>query len=113
MNHQISLQTAIDMTTLFRENQPTGMPLCETFERQAIDRLLSTPGCARLRIYYGMKNGSQVSAILVAADAENNDLLPSAASQPAGGVEEPVIVDDSFRCPPACPPGSPLNPKKP
>lgn len=113
MKHQISLQTAIDMTTQFRENQPAGMPVCETFERQAIERLLSTQGCARVRIYYGMKTGNTVHAILVAADAADNDLLPAANSLHTGSEEEPVIVDDSFRCPPDCPPGSPLNPKKP
>jgi len=113
MKHQISLQTAIDMTTEFRENHPAGMAVCETFERAAIDRLLATPGCTRLRIYYGMKNTNEVHAILVAADAEDKDILPGNTTSVAEDEEEAVILDDSFRCPPHCPPDSPLNPKKP
>lgn len=110
MKHQISLQQAVEMTKAFRQNQPQGMPLCETFSREAIDRLLATPGCTQIRIYYGIKEARDISAILVAADAEDRDLLPALTGtfNPADE-EEPIIVDDSFRCPPHCPPSSPLN----
>lgn len=109
MNHEISLQTAIQMTTDFRANQPAGMARCETFDRQAIDRLLSIVGCVKIRIYYGTKEG-EVHAILVAADAANHDLLPSAQSGTSVGDDDPVIINDTYRCPPHCPDDSPLNP---
>jgi len=98
------------MTKAFRQNQPQGMPLCETFSREAIDRLLATPGCTQIRIYYGIKEAMDISAILVAADAEDGDLLPALTENFNSGDEDDlIIVDDSFRCPPHCPPSSLLN----
>ena len=75
--HEISLQTAIDMTTLYRANRPSNFPICETFEIDAVNKLLATAGCAFLRIYYGMKENNDVDAILVAANADGEDILPS------------------------------------
>ncbi len=109
MKHEIPLQTAIEMTSKFQRNQPAGMPRCETFERASIDRLLNAPGAAKLRIYYGIKEGNEVHAILVAADAADHDLLPGSSAAITGDEQPPVILEDSFRCPPHCPPASPLN----
>lgn len=105
-NHEISLQAAIDMTSRYRANRPTNFPLCETFGKGAIDKLLATAGCASLRIYYGMKEGNQEDAVLVAVNAAGEDILPALASN---GTDDPVIIEDSFRCPDDCPPPSPLN----
>lgn len=107
-NHEISLQDAIDMTTLYRANQPSGMPICETFDVNAIRKLLSVPGCSYLRIYYGMKEDNSIHAILVAADENNADILPPQNSLETND-NNPIIVDEGIRCPPACPPPSSLN----
>lgn len=107
--HEISLQTAIDMTTLYRANRPQNFPLCETFEKEAITSLLATEGCAFLRIYYGMKPDLQAHAILIAANTEGDDILPQNDASAAGGGSG-TILEDGFRCPPACPKPSPLNP---
>lgn len=104
--HQITLQQAIDMTTLYRTNRPDNFPVCESFEKAAIASLISHPGCAWFRIYYGMKPDMVVHAILVAADVEGRDILPSAASSLQ---DEGEILEDSLRCPVTCPPPSPLN----
>ena len=107
--HEISLQTAIEMTNRYRQNQPADFPVCETFEAEAVSKLLSAEGCAFLRIYYGMKEEMQAHAILVAVNASNEDILPSVhASQVP--VDDPVILDDGYRSPPACPKPSPLYP---
>ncbi len=106
-SHEISLQTAIDMTTLYRANRPSNYPICETFEIAAINNLLATPGCAYLRIYYGMKETGEVDAVLIAADANNKDILPPTAN--VASDDDPPILEDGIRCPPACPPPSPLN----
>ena len=108
-NHEISLQTAIDMTSLFRANKPAGFAQSEAFEKSAIQKLLDTPGCASLRIYYGMKENMEAHAILVAVDSEGNDILPSANMATPNGDDDPVIIGDGFRCPPLCPIDSPLN----
>lgn len=109
MKHQISLQQAIDMTTAFRKNRPEGMPLSETFDRSAIEKIIATPNCHSIRIYYGSLPDGAISAILVAADHDGKDLLPSEVENAGKEAGQPVIVDDGFRCPPHCPPPSPLN----
>jgi len=108
-NHEISLQAAIDMTTLYRNNRPENFPICETFEKEAIEKLLVTEGCAFLRIYYGMKENLQADAILVAANASGEDILPPGNTNSLTAGDE-IILDDGYRCPEACPPPSPLNP---
>jgi len=105
--HEISLQRAIDMTTLYRKNRPSHFPICETFEAEAINKLLSTEGCAFLRIYYGMEKGL-ANAVLVAANASGEDILPDPVITLAP-VNDAVILEDGYRCPEACPPPSSLN----
>lgn len=108
-NHEISLQQAIDMTSQYRQKRPPDFPICETFEKDAINTLLSVAGCAFLRIYYGMKADGLVDAILVAADASGKDLLPAASPSAAVTTDEPVILEDGYRCPDDCPVASALN----
>jgi hypothetical protein len=107
-HHEISLQTAIDMTTLYRSNRPAQFPICETFEKAAVAKLLAIEDCVSLRIYYGMKENDNVDAILVAVNAEGQDILP-ATTNAVGASDEPIIIEDGLRCPDHCPPKSPLN----
>jgi len=46
----------------------------------------------------------------VGVDAEGKDMLPAIESTGEAGDDDPVIVEDGIRCPPICPPPSPLNP---
>ena len=108
-NHEFSLQTAIDMTKRFRAHKPSGFAQSESFDKSAIQKLLDTSGCARLRVYYGMKANMETHAILVAVDSAGNDILPSATVASPEGGDDPVIIEDGFRCPPLCPVDSPLN----
>lgn len=112
MSHDISLQTAIDMTTRYRNNRaailnpdqpsPDILPFCETFDRAAIDKLLEQTGCEKFRIYYGMDSELNIHAILVAVNDAGEDILPS-------GTSTAVILEVGQRCPHICPPSSPLN----
>lgn len=109
--HQISLEQAIEMTVRYRENRPANFPLYETFEREAIERLLATANCRYLRIYYGMKVNMEADAILVAADSNNEDILPASnVAQQYAADDDPVVIEDGYRCPQFCPSNSPLNP---
>lgn len=109
-NHEISLATAIDMTKRYRVHQPDGFARSEAFAKEAILKLLNTQGCASLRIYYGRAENMEAHAILVAADSEGNDILPSASGTNVNNDDdEPVILEDSWRCPPLCPGTGPLN----
>ena len=111
MSQFISLQTAVTMTTRFRQERENILnssyqnqnilPLCETFDRDVLDSVLGQEGCVGLRIYYGMMEGDQVHAIIVGVDENNEDMLP--------GVQEFNIIEEGKRCPDDCPPPSALN----
>lgn len=118
MSQFISLQQAVDMTTLYRNMRETILApefkgqnilaLNETFERNIFDALLAKPDCTGIRIYYGMDTSQRVHAIVVATNSNNEDILPSAAGPLTGGNTD--IGDEAQRCPDDCPPPSPLNP---
>ena len=123
MSHFIPLEQAIAMTKTFRENrgksvvpQANGLnalPLSQTFDRAAIDKLLSQSGCEKIRIYFGMDKGLKVHAIIVGVNDKDEDMLPESTNigllrEDEEG--EPVIVDEGIPCPPSCPPPSHLNP---
>ncbi|MEO5650036.1 MAG: hypothetical protein ABIR03_08945 [Ginsengibacter sp.] len=107
-NHEISLPQAIEMTTRYRARRPGNFPVCETFSIEAVRKLLATQGCASLRVYYGMKENMDTDALLVAVNAAGEDLLP-AANATASLVDDPIILEDGYRCPEDCPPPSSLN----
>jgi hypothetical protein len=109
-NHEISLQQAIDMTTRYRANKPANAPICETFDITAVNQLAAVTGCTYMRIYYGMKENMDIDAILVAVNESNEDILPSQTGNEVSTESgDPVILEDGYRCPPDCPPKSPLN----
>ena len=118
-DHRISLQQAIDMTTMYRARKgqvlnpafSKVLGISETFNRDIFDALLAQPGAAGIRIYYGMDNTMAIHSILVAVDSNNNDILPSTTTTTTtttttdGG----IIGEQSQTCPPFCT-TSPLNP---
>ncbi|MEI9912222.1 MAG: hypothetical protein WDO71_22770 [Bacteroidota bacterium] len=116
MSHFISLSTAEDMTELFRNQRENILktafqgnnllPICETFDRDAFDILLAKTGCVSLRIYYGMSEDFKIHAIIVAADEEGADMLPTGNNL---NEEDDDIFENGNRCPDLCPPTSPLN----
>lgn len=109
-NHEISLASAIEMTRRYRMHQPEGFARSETFGKEAIQKLINTYGCASLRVYYGRSENMEAHAILVAADAEGNDILPVPMTMAETDGDDPIILEDGWRCPPLCPGGeSPLN----
>lgn len=107
--HQhITLTEAIDLTTRYRATRPDDFFICETFDAADVRQLLDERGCAFLRIYLGRKDDNTVVAVLVGADEEEIDILPSVSSiteETGSG----TILEDGFRCPQFCPPPSPLN----
>jgi hypothetical protein len=71
----------------------------EAFSREQVQVLLDKPGCETLRVYYGIDDDLKLHAILVAADAEGNDMLEG----------EETVLERAIRCPDTCPPPSVLN----
>jgi hypothetical protein len=129
--HRISLEKAIQMTTLYRQQKENILkseyagteilPISETFGRQAFDDLLAQPGCISVRIYYSMDEALKLHSIIVGVNDQNKDILPihgteaitenTHLTESAEEEEtEGVIIEEAQRCPPLCEPTPPLNP---
>jgi hypothetical protein len=116
-DHRISLQIAEQMTGRYRANYESilapehrGKNLLaknETFNRAAIEQLLSIKDCAGMRIYYGMDDSLQCHAILVGVNESNEDILSLSVTMQSTN-DEPIFQEGQ-RCPDFCPPDSPLN----
>jgi hypothetical protein len=112
MSQFITLQQAVDMTTMYRANKEsilaTGMQgknillTCETFTRDSFDALLRQQGCEKIRIYFSMTTTKQVCLIAVGVNGNDQDMLPDTS-------DSNVIVEEGLKCPVICPPPSPLN----
>lgn len=66
------------------------------FGRDALQSLLDQEGSMGIRIYYARDESGQRQLVLVAADADGNDLTE-------------VVINDSKICPPDCSGGGELN----
>ena len=103
------------MTTLYRSQMGTiladeykGQDILvksEVFSRQQIEKLLTKPGCSQLRVYYGMSQDLRIHALLVGVNDKGEDMLNSSSLTNS----EEEVIEDAMRCPPNCPPPSPLN----
>lgn len=120
MNNVITLEQAIQMTSLFRAQRTNVLapeqagknilPNAETFERAVFDKILSQPGCTGLRIYYGMNQDLQLRAIVVGVNENDEDMLPASTTSSETIEEVYTIAEDGITCPPICATPSPLNP---
>ena len=109
-NHLIPLAEAEEMTKRYRNMNETILastfknrqilPTCETFSREAFDRILLQVGCEKVRIYFGMDDNDLIKLVMVGVNEEDEDMLPA---------NDPVIIENGFRCPIQCPPSSVLN----
>lgn len=118
-SHFIPLNRAIEMTSLFRSHRENVLapvfqnqdilPVCETFNRADIDTLLGKEQCQALRVYFGMDESLKVRVIMIAANGNGEDILPAQSTIGPDLDNGEDIVEEGHRCPPACPPPSPLN----
>lgn len=121
MSNFITLEKALQMINLYRNEkdkfQNGGypgrqiLPFSEKFDGAQCQQVLGQPGCQGLRIYYGMDDDLKIHLIIVAVDANNNDVINrnmnssiASASAGGGGGEEDLILEEGQLCPPACPP---------
>ena len=135
LNHDIPLAVAVEMTARFRKHREEILktefqgrdilPLCETFQRAAFERILAQPSCVAVRTYLGMDAELKVRFIFVGVNDKGEDILPSAglgaqsvsATQSVSAdttlgedeeEDEGEIIEEGQRCPPHCPPQGPL-----
>jgi hypothetical protein len=92
-SHRISLDEAVAQAKRHRGGPHKG----GMFLRPELDQLLAQPGCAGLRFYYGRKAGGQDTLILVGVDEKGNDM------------EQGVLMEEHFLCPPICGTANALN----
>lgn len=112
INHNITLEDAVEMTTRYRAEMPdiikeeyadaNVFPISETFRKNIFTELVSQHGCVAIRSYLGMDEEQQVKLIFVGVDDNNEDILPI---DNAPG----LIFEYGNRCPPICGATSPLN----
>lgn len=67
------------------------------FEKGAVEKILTQPGCAKLRIYYGKDKNEKLNLVLVGVDTLGKDMAK-------GSIMEAVAP-----CPPWCDMTSELN----
>jgi hypothetical protein len=110
MSQLISLQDAISLTSNFRSNMETILdstyrnqgilPVCETFDGANLSDLIKQTDCQSIRIYLGMDTNFKLRLVIVGADSNGADILTTG---------QELIQEEGNRCPPDCPPSSPLN----
>ena len=112
--HFITLDQAKKLTKNFRDNKEAILKtehqnqqiftICDTFSKEVFQKLLAKSNCSAIRIYYGMDDSLKIKPIVVAVDGNDRDILPG-----SGTDDNEDLGNDSKRCPPYCPPSSPLN----
>jgi hypothetical protein len=67
------------------------------FPREVYDRLLAQPGCAGIRMYYGLDDQGKSAMVLVGVDKDGNDMVNG------------ELDDVHYPCPPFCDGTNALN----
>ncbi len=96
-DHLISLADASELTANFRNAQTDDYIKAEYFGKNAILSLLKQDDCIGMRVYYGQEIDGVKKLVLVAVDANGNDLVNG------------VILDKGFPCPSYCSTSNSLN----
>ena len=71
------------MTNAGALSEQFNMPLCETFNREAIDALMAVNGTQALRIYLGVDAQGQVRLVLLPVDDEGNNIITTLSGEGA------------------------------
>jgi hypothetical protein len=91
----ISLAAAAALTKNYRASR-TGTTHAHFFGKDVILQLLDIPEAVGIREYYGLTEAGEQELVLVAVDAQENDL-------------EILTIDCAIKCPPKCGISSSLN----
>lgn len=91
--------TATDGGTLtknYRDSAPSGCKIAQFLGKDKLQDLLDVEGSMGIRIYYGLDNDGKQKVVLVAADANENDIMS-------------LILDTAVPCPSRCSNKNALN----
>ena len=92
---EITLDEGAAMTAAYRLANPDRI-IAGFYGRDILEELLAVPGAKGIRIYYGLDSDGNNETVLVAADADGNDILS-------------LVVDRNKPCPKWCSSANPLN----
>ena len=94
-DHRITREQARQMCQAHRSAKALGGPFrAGAFPREVLDQILAQPGCAGVRIYLGRNDAGDTTLVALGTDADGQDM------------DQGLIVDDAFPCPPFCGEGS-------
>lgn len=74
-DQEITLAQGAVLTAAFRTASPDDTILAEVSGRAIIEKILSQPGCHKIRIYKGLDSTGKPSNVLVGVDADGNDIV--------------------------------------
>ena len=94
--HQITVSEGLELVANFRKNPQAPKSQGASFDRGAFEKILTQPGCAKIKMYWAQGNGN-FTTVLVGVDKEGKDMV--------GG----SIMEKGGLCPPYCDVTSPFT----
>jgi hypothetical protein len=91
-DHRISCEEAASLVGAFQTKAGAGEHRASAFNRSAFDQLLVQPGAAGIRIYRAQHQDGSPTLVMVAVDAEGQDLA----------AKDCVFIQKGTDCPPYC-----------
>ena len=96
-DHVVTLAQAAKYIQNFK-NHPTAPTIKGGyFARNIFEKILAQPGCVGIRYYYAALDDGSPTMVLVGVDSNGNDM------------EQGVIAEKVWPCPPLCSPSNQLN----
>jgi hypothetical protein len=95
-DHRVTLADAAAYTRRYREAGSSEV-VAGALDAEQVRALLRQPGCAALRMYYGLTEGGDPTLVLVGVRADGADMTDG------------IMLQNLFPCPPFCAPPSDLN----
>lgn len=89
-NHMITLAEGSVLTSNYRRHSPIGSLKGGMFWKEAVERVISQPGCVAMRYYYARQESGAPALVLVGVDAQGRDMVHG------------ILAEMSFPCPPFC-----------
>lgn len=93
-NHTISLQEGAKLTKKYRDTLLSTLSGVKglSYDNASIQSVLDQPGCARIRMYFGLSDDvvPKPQLVIVGVDSAGNDMTSG------------IILDRGSTCPPSC-----------
>ncbi len=99
---RIDLATARQWAQNFKNANPNPAEVrAHYFGRATLDQILAQKDCKGIRAYYAVNSAGEKELLVVGVDQTGNNMLPKSPGLAPG---DNTIMDNSYPCPPICPP---------